>query len=213
MLAVEAYLNSSAAREAPLWPPFELRLERAATLAASLGRHQPLHNQVLDRVEGLVEKYKNDSTSGYLCARLLHILFFHGRGSPAAHASLTRDIALREEGAGHWDISREYWLLSEATSTKAGDTSSAADAKLKAAEVLASKAESILAEGRLGAGSSGHWMEQALQALRHASAGVSADEWLHQPTFPRGPVASRPHLIPASGRRDFRDRASQRIRR
>jgi hypothetical protein len=170
MLAVDAYLEASAALEAPLWPPFVFRLERATTLAAALGRKKLLHSKVLDRVESLVAKYKNEAASGFLCARLIRILFFHGRGLPDAHARLARDIAIREEGAAHWDIAREYWILSEANFTKAGDAASATEAKLRAAEVLAYKAEAIFADGKLGTGTAAHWMEQALQALRRAGA-------------------------------------------
>jgi hypothetical protein len=108
-IAVDEYLASAKRlRDPEKWPGCAGRYERAAKLAASLGKK----NERFTRTVRVIEEYLKelDGTDPlFLSERLMAILLDLRQGDPSEYAQLAEKCALAAEARGNFYLALHYW--------------------------------------------------------------------------------------------------------
>lgn len=142
--AIEAYISSAERLEDPNhWTHSEKRIRRALRLAASLGRDSRLFNSVIERIEVLLEKYKDEDPL-YLTPKLLDLLIEYRKGDPFKYASYCKHAAEFSENLNNWERARRFWELQASWYSLLKQTAEHRQAKLNAIEAHITEAEHSL---------------------------------------------------------------------
>jgi len=141
-IAVDDYLASALRlRDPEKWPGCVGRYERAAKLAASLGKK----NERFTRTIGIIEEYLTelDGTDPlFLTERLITILLDLRQGDPSRYAQLAQKCALAAEARGNFELALEYWTVLLRCYTTLGDAKGERRARIAAAESVIKNGES-----------------------------------------------------------------------
>jgi hypothetical protein len=129
--AIRAYLASSERLEDPQqWPPATERLQRAARLARSLGKDDPLLTETLDKVLERIRIYRGRDPLFFTCqlAELLHEFRF-GDATELAGYTLAGAEGARAEP--DFNRARQYYEISAKMLARARDREGFARARMK----------------------------------------------------------------------------------
>jgi len=141
-IAVDEYVASALRlRDPEKWTGCAGRYERAAKLAASLGKK----NERFTRTVRLVEEYLRelDGTDPlFLSERLMTILLDLKQGDPSQYAQLAEKCALAAEARGNFYLALHYWNLQRSCYSAIDDVDGQRRARVAAAESVIKDGES-----------------------------------------------------------------------
>jgi hypothetical protein len=170
--AVKAYLEAANLLANPEnWVQFIEYTERAADLAAGLGRGQQPIKDVIAEVEGSIGRF-GPTDLGFCTSKLMDILLVH-RADPERFTTICLGIAERAEKSDRsnkWLVARDYWKLSARLQTIAKDEEGAKKSRIRAAETHVGEADEWLAREQPIHSSASHHLKCAVFALTEAGA-------------------------------------------
>lgn len=167
--AVEGYLQSGIRLENPdHWVAGMECYERAARLARSLGKNNPLFAQVLSHIEARVHFYAGKDPLFFTerCLCLLHEFQYGDAGALAKYAIAAAEHSLSES---YFDRARAYYEIAAKLLMRAGQQDLAGQIKTAFADTFVQEAEQREQEGSHLAAH--HFWEKAIQAYRLAAGG------------------------------------------
>jgi len=168
--AIEAYLASAERLEDPQhWPPAMERLERAARLARTLGKDEPLLLAVLDKALERIRIYRGRDPLFFTCqlAELLYE-FRYGDGAELAGYTLAGADSARAEP--DFNRARRYYEIATKLMVRVGNRDGSARARWALAETFVEEAECHEHSGNSMAAHSA-WTS-AILAFRKAAGGT-----------------------------------------
>jgi hypothetical protein len=169
--AIDAYLASSERLEDPQhWPPATERLERAARLARSLGKGDPLLSKSLDKVLERIRIYRGRDPLFFTC-QLADLLYEFRFGDAAELAGYTLAGAEGARAEPEFNRARQYYEISAKLLARARDRDGFARARIAIAETFVEEAELREANGNFMAAHVA-WTS-AIIAYRKAPGGVA----------------------------------------
>lgn len=170
--AVKAYLDAARSLADPEhWVQFVEYVERAADLAASLGRNQQPIKDVISEVEGFINRF-GASDLGFSTSKLMDVLIEH-RANPERFIPTCLAIAESAEKSDRtnkWLVARDYWKLSAKLQLMAKDEEGAKNSRIRAAETHVGEADEWLAREQPIHSSASHHLKCAVLALTEAGA-------------------------------------------
>lgn len=179
--AVRAFLATAEAHWGDdLWPPYAEHLERAIDLAAKLGFGQPLHQEMLGRVEAAIANYEKKKGWELLPHRLLNLAHEHGTTKTAEYAALSERFAKEFAATGDWHPAERYWKQAARWQHRLKEKAETKRCLIAAAECYVSIGEGFLKGARQSAGGAAHWMSRAVAALRQAGADPERIDEVHR---------------------------------
>jgi len=168
-LAVNSYLESADLLEDPEnWYLCAHRIERALSLAASLGRENQSFKDVIAHIEKVLGNYQGEDPL-FLSAHLMEMLQDHRRGEPEKYRSLAEKAALRaesEETAIKWHKARGYWTVAARWHAIEGDDQEASECQLRVAETFVKEAEDRLEQAPGSYSAAASFVQRAIECLR-----------------------------------------------
>jgi Domain of unknown function (DUF4209) len=180
--AVKAYLEAARALADPEhWVQFIAYVERAAALAASLGRNQQPIKDVIAEVEGFINRF-GTSDFGFSTSKLMDVLLEH-RANPERFILTCLAIADRAEKSDRtnkWLVARDYWKLSAKLQSIGKDEEGAKNSRIRAAETHVGEADEWLAREKPIHSSAAHHLKCAIVALTEAGAPQDRIDDVHQ---------------------------------
>ena len=182
-LAVSSYLESADVLEDPENRYLcAHRMERALSLAASLGRNNQSFKDVIAHIEMVLDKYQGEDPL-FLSAHLMQMLQDHRQGDPEKYRSIAEKAALRaesEESGIKWHKARGYWTIAARWHAIQGDDESARQCQLRVADTFVNEAEDRLGQGPGSYSVAASWIQQAIQCLRRVKGTKGRREQLHR---------------------------------
>lgn len=109
------------------------RYERAASLAASLGRKKARYAAVIAEIEGLLASL-DGADPLFLSVRLMAILLAQKQGDRAKYAALAEKAAHAAEERGNFEVARRHWDLAGSWHAAGEDAAGVRAARVGAAE-------------------------------------------------------------------------------
>ena len=168
-VAVDAFVQSAERlKDGDRWPPYVVRLERAAQIASKRGFESQCA-RLVDAVEKMIKEFKDDIETGLTCLKLMRILLKLDAGDQAYFSQLAEDLAKQFAAAKHWRFSQEYWRVAKAWHQCLQNDAEMQRCSLEAAECDVSHAEGIITHGGQSMNAA-HWMSRGHEALRQAKA-------------------------------------------
>jgi hypothetical protein len=139
--AVGAYLASSERLEDPQhWPPATERLQRAARLARTLGKGDPLLSETLDKVLERIRIYRGRDPL-FFTYQLAELLYEFRFGDAAELAGYTLAGAEGARAELDFNRTRQYYEISAKLLARARDREGFARARMAIAETFVEEAE------------------------------------------------------------------------
>jgi Domain of unknown function (DUF4209) len=179
-LAINSYIESTQHLEgATLWVPFLSRIRRAISLAARLGRNQPLFTNIITYTEKTLDKYDAEDSS-FLFLELMKILQEQRKGDHQKYATLAEKIAANAEAIGDWCQAREAWQIKAQWHTLQKDTEKSRSALILAAETYIHQAEAAIASSPQSYMAASSSLQKAIEALRRVGGHKERIEELHK---------------------------------
>ena len=169
-IAVDTYLVSALRlRDPEKWIGCAPRYERAASLAASLGKK----NERFTRTIAIIEEYLTelDATDPlFLSARLMTILLDLKQGDPERYAKLAEKCALAAENRKNFDLAVRYWNLQLRWCIALDDSEGQRRARIAAAESVIRDGESRTAGEQASFLAAADFLHRGLVMLTKAGA-------------------------------------------
>jgi len=183
-LAISSYIKSAKILEDPEnWKYCSDRIERAVSLAASLGKNNPAFRDVISYIESVLDKYKNQYAT-FLLAKLMELLLRYKEGLPSVYISLAEKIAMASEISkdilGKWHIARTYWEIKAKWHAIDNDPQNERLARLNAAETYVKEAEDVLHRSDSPYSIASHSLLKAMEAYRRIEGTQKRTDEIHK---------------------------------
>lgn len=179
-LAIESYVESAKNLENPRkWTYFFKRIERAANLAASLGKQNHHFQNVVAEIEATLDKYEGKD-SLFLSAKLMELLLQYSQGKPEKYTVLAEKAALKAESEQDWDRARNYWQIKARWHNQEKDLESAKNSFIRVAETHRIESEAYINSSTPSFKDACYHLEKAIEALRRVGGKQEFVSQLHQ---------------------------------
>lgn len=210
-LAIEAYRRSADQTEDPIdWLCFVEKLERATDLAASVGRRQSVHVEILDHLQGLVIKYRQKQECGFLPGRLMRILLGHRHGDAVLNSAICEELATSFLSARGWNFAVSYWDLASAWHRKNKNDDEAERCQRELGESMIARGQDEADRTRIGSSYSAGWLLRGIEVLRRSSADPERIDELHKELLGQQRLAlAEFHTIEIPGKEMYEDGCKQ----
>jgi hypothetical protein len=157
---VEAYLAEAARRSGPdRGIECLARLQRAVTLAISLGRRGELVTKVFAEVEATIQRF-SEADSGYLIGRLMELLLQFRQGDAAIYSALAHQLAESAAVVGDHDRAVAYLEIAVRWHQREGSAEAVAEVRGRIVEILERTAD------KTNASLACHLLTQAIEVSR-----------------------------------------------
>ena len=155
------------------------RIQRAANLAASLGKNQPPFAKVITHVETLLDKYAGEDPL-FLSAKLMELLQTYKQGEPLKYVALAAKAASLAEDMRNWHRARSYWQTKARWHALAKDLEGERSAKEREAETHVAEADDIATRNPPDFSVAAWHVQRAIEAYRRLGNTKARIEELHQ---------------------------------
>lgn len=179
-IAVTAYQAAAVLTEdGHRWIPLVEHLERAAELAARLGRKKPLYAGVIKQIEDLVTRFQGDLACGLLVHRLLRMVHVHNAGEPLTYAALCEKLGAGFQDAKKWSLAVSYWNLAGVWHRRAKDEQNAKRCRGEEGETMVAQAHDAEGRRKYGYSYCAGWLMRGIEILRETGCDPERVAMLH----------------------------------
>lgn len=169
-IAVDEYLASALRlRDPENWTGCAGRYERAAKLAASLGKKNERFTRTVAIIEDYLKKL-DGSDPLFLSERLMSTLLDLRQGAPSQYAQLAEKCALAAEARGNFYLALHYWNVQLRWYTSLDDSAGQQRARIAAAESVIRDGESRTVGEQASFGAAASFLRRGLAMLAKAGA-------------------------------------------
>jgi hypothetical protein len=169
-IAVDNYLSSALRlRDPEKWPGCAGRYERAAALAASLGKKNARYTRTIETIEEYLAELKGEDPL-FLSEYLMSILLDQKQGDRLRYAALAEKCALAAEQRGNFYLALHYWNLKVRWHAALKDTEGERNARIAAAESVVKDGETRIHGERRSFLAAADFVQRGLAMLQKAGA-------------------------------------------
>jgi hypothetical protein len=169
-IAVDDYLASALRlRDPEEWTGCAGRYERAATLAASLGKKNARYTRSIEIIEEYLTEL-NAEDPLFLSERLMSILLDQKQGDRARYADLAGKCAAAAEQRGNFYLALHYWDLKVRWHVAANDTDGERQARICAAESVIKDGEARTTGDQASFLAAADFVQRGIAMLQKAGA-------------------------------------------
>lgn len=181
-VAVDSYIKSAQNLEDPSkWTYYFKRIERAANLAAFIGKQNHHFQDVISEIEATLGKYQGEDPL-WLSAKLMELLLKYSVGDPQKYADIAEKAALQAESKDHWGRARNYWQIKANWHNREHNhnSESAKKSLIRMAENYVIESKTYVKSPNPSYQDACHYLEKAIETFRRIGGTQERVDQLHK---------------------------------